>query len=198
MSAWEALLGLPACLLVAAALAGGGPATPAEPPRSSRYEDLLALFADWRSFQQPKLVDGVPDYTAGAMAAQRRSLEAYKKRLAAIDASGWSVPEQVDWQVVRAEMNGLDFDHRVLQPWAKNPAFYVTVFTDESDQPAREGPLALGAVELWTFAFPLTPSEAARLDAGIRTIPPLLEQAQTNLVGSGKDLWTFGAKAIRG
>ncbi len=28
------------------------------------YEDLLALFADWREFEQPPLRDGAPDYTA--------------------------------------------------------------------------------------------------------------------------------------
>ena len=49
-------------------------------------------------------------------------------------------------------MHGLDFDHRVLQPWANNPAFYVTIFPSESDQPAREGPFAYGAVELWQYA----------------------------------------------
>ena len=64
-------------------------------------------------------------------------------------------------------MNGLDFDHRVLQPWANNPAFYVTVFLDESDQPAREGPLAAGAVELWKYAFPLSAKDAAEIAAGL-------------------------------
>jgi hypothetical protein len=44
-------------------------------------------------------------------------------------------------------MNGLDFDHRVIRPWANNPAFYVTIFTSQSDQPAREGHFAAGSVE---------------------------------------------------
>src|SRR5262245_50888925 len=30
--------------------------------RSSRYEDLVSLFGEWRAFQKPKLVNGVPDY----------------------------------------------------------------------------------------------------------------------------------------
>ena len=55
--------------------------------RSTRYEDLLSLFADWRTFQQPKRVNGVPDYSAAAMAAQRRDLAGYVNRLAAIDPS---------------------------------------------------------------------------------------------------------------
>src|SRR5262245_4276888 len=167
----------------------------AAPPAS--YGDLTTLFAEWRTFQKPKLTDGVPDYTAAAMAAQRRDLPAFQRRLAAIDTKGWTVPQQVDWHVVRAEMAGLEFDHRVLRPWANNPAFYVTVFPSRSDQPAREGPLSVGAVELWTYTFPLTPERAAAMAAGLRIVPKLLEQAKGNLVGTGGDLWTFGAKDIR-
>ena len=95
------------------------------------------------------------------------------------------------------EMSGLDFDHRVLRPWANNPAFYVTVFTSESDQPAREGPHADAAVEVWTFTFPLTDAESRRMAVGVRAIPALLEQARTNLVGTGKDLWKFGTQSVR-
>jgi hypothetical protein len=164
---------------------------------ASDYGELVKLFADWRAFQKPKLVDGVPQYTAEAMAAQQRELPTFERRLQAIDPSGWPVNQQVDWHIVRAEMNGLDFDHRVRRPWATNPAFYVTVFLEQSDQPAREGPLAYGAVEVWNYSFPLTAGKAQEVDAGIRTIPQLLEQAKTNLVGNGRDLWIYGAKSIR-
>ena len=164
---------------------------------ASDYSELVKLFADWRAFQKPKLVDGVPQYTADAMAAQRRELPSFQQRLQAIDPGGWPVNQQVDWHVVRAEMNGLDFDHRVRKPWATNPAFYVTVFLEQSDQPAREGPVAYGAVEVWSYSFPLTAEKAQEMDAGIRTIPPLLEQAKKNLVGNGRDLWVFGAKSIK-
>ncbi len=180
---------------MACLLAAGGAVTPGG--AAGRYEDLLSLFADWRAFQKPKLVNGVPDYSAAAMAAQHRDLAAYRRRLAEIDPSGWPIPQQVDWRLVEAEMNGLDFDHRVLRPWANNPAFYVTVFPSQSDQPAREGPFAYGAVELWTYTFPLTPDRADRIASGLRTIPALLDQAKRNLVGNGKDLWVFGTRSIR-
>ena len=165
--------------------------------RGQRHEDLVSLFTAWRTFQQPKLVDGVPDYSARAMAAQHRELATYQRRLAALDTSGWTTPAQVDYHIVRAEMNGLDFDHRVLRPWANNPAFYVTVFAEQSDQPAREGPHAAGAVELWSYTFPLSASNAARVDSGLRTIPALLAQARVNLTGNGRDLWTFSAGDVR-
>ena len=35
---------------------------------SNKYEDLTALFAQWREFQKPVVVDGIPDYSAAAMA----------------------------------------------------------------------------------------------------------------------------------
>ena len=165
--------------------------------RGQRHEDLVSLFTAWRTFQQPKLVDGVPDYSARAMAAQHRELATYQRRLAALDTSGWTTPAQVDYHIVRAEMNGLDFDHRVLRPWANNPAFYVTVFAEQSDQPAREGPHAAGAVELWSYTFPLSASDAARVASGLRTIPALLAQARVNLTGNGRDLWTFSAGDVR-
>jgi uncharacterized protein (DUF885 family) len=165
--------------------------------RSTRYQDLTSLFAEWRTFQRPALKDGVPDYSAAAMATQHAALASYRARLAAIDPSGWPLPQQADYHVVRAEMNGLDFDQRVLKPWANNPAFYVTIFPSESDQPAREGPFAYGGVELWSYRFPLSASDADAIAAGVRTVPALLTQARTNLVGNGKDLWVHGARDMR-
>jgi uncharacterized protein (DUF885 family) len=162
--------------------------------RAARYEDLVTLFNEWRLFQKPKLIDAVPDYTATAMAAQQRELPAYQARLKAIDTTGWSVAQQVDYHIVRAEMNGLDFDHRVLKPWAMNPAFYVSVFSSQSDQPAREGHQARGSIELWTYQFPLTLERSTELRRELGVIPPLLEQAKKNLTGNGKDLWTLAVR----
>jgi hypothetical protein len=185
------------CLIAIAAVAAGYTAFDRVSAADSRYEDLVSLFREWREFQKPRLTEGVPDYTAAAMAAQYRELATYRKRLDAIDTSAWPIGQQVDWYIVRAEMDGLDFDHRVLRPWANNPAFYVTVFAAQSDQPAREGPQADGSVELWTYGFPLSAARAQQMDAGIRVIPKLLEQARTNLVGNGRDLWIYGAESIR-
>src|SRR5262245_6566861 len=94
----------------------------AKQPKSS-FAASPNLFAEWRAFQRPDLSDGVPDYTARAMSTQHRQLPAFQRRLADIGAGGWPIREQVDWHIVRAEMNGLDFDHRVLRPWANNPGF---------------------------------------------------------------------------
>jgi len=170
---------------------------PNDQARPRRYEDLVAFFQEWRAFQRPKLVNGVPDYRAAAMTAQQKALVPMQRRLASFDTTGWSKPQQVDYRIVQAEMNGLDFDLRVLKPWAQNPAFYVTVFLDQSDQPAREGPFAWGAIELWSYKFPLSAKDAEEVRTGLRAIPGLLAQARQNLVGEARDLWLYGSRNIK-
>ncbi len=165
--------------------------------RSSRYEDLVQLFEEWRAFQKPPTVAGIFDYSAAAMATQHRELAAYQKRLAAIDTSGWPVAQRIDYHLVKAEMNGLDFDHRVRQPWARDPAFYVMIFPEQSDVPAREGPVIYGAIDLWAYSFPLTPQSAGELSAQIRKIPAVLAQAKSNLVGNARDLWVAGIRSMK-
>jgi len=160
------------------------------------YDSLVALFDDWRAFQRPARVDGVPDYSSGAMARQHTELEGMRRRHARIDPTAWDVASRVDYELVRAEMNGLDFDHRVLAPWARNPAFYATVFPDQSDQPAREGPHAEGAIELWRYPLPLDAEAVAAIGAGLDLIPPLLAAARVNLVGNARDLWLYGTRTM--
>jgi len=169
----------------------------AEKHRSNRYEDLVALFEEWRSFQKPPLVEGIFDYSAPARAKQHRELAAYQQRLATIDTSGWLVAQRVDYHLVKAEMNGLDFDHRVRKPWARNPAFYVMLFPDQSDVPAREGPVIHGAIDLWRYEFPLEPEPAAELAAQIRAIPKMLAPAKSNLVENARDLWLSGMRSLK-
>ena len=114
-----------------------------------------------------------------------------------IDPGDWPIPQQVDWHVVRAEMNGYDFNHRVLQPWVRDPAYYDSIWTGRSDVPGHEGPTHHAVVELWTYDFPLSDAEEARLIAELSVIPPLMEQAQKNLTGNARELWVAGIRNIR-
>ena len=162
------------------------------------YPALVSLFKEWRKFQKPSLVDNVPDYGATAMAQQFRELSRYQADLAAISTDNWPVDQKVDYQIVRAEMNGLDFNHRVLRPWVRDPAFYATVFAEQSDTPAHEGQVAIGEIELWMYNFPLDEGSAARLAVELKTVPPLLAQARSNLTGNARDLWGMGIAVFDG
>lgn len=160
------------------------------------YDDLVTLFREWRDFERPEFVDGVPNYSAEAMAAQHAELAGWQDRLRSLDPSGWTTAQQIDWHLVRAEMNGLDFDHRVRRPWARDPAFYVTIYPAESDVPAHEGAVIHGWIDLWTYDYPLSEADAADLAGRIGTIPTLLDQAKRNLTGDARDLWTAGVRSF--
>lgn len=172
-------------------------ASASEQVAPSSYDDLVELFHQWRAFEAPRFHDGVPDYSADAMDTQHQALPRWRARLAAIDPSGWPIPQQVDWQIVKAEMNGLDFNYRVLRPWARDPAFYVWLYPSHSDVPTQAGPAIDGEIELWSYDFPLSASDAAELTRRIAVVPRLLDQARTNLEDSNaRDLWMAGIPAF--
>ena len=161
------------------------------------YQELIKLFQDWRQFEQPPLRNGAPDYTVERFAQRYEQFKTYRSRLEAIDPTEWPTPDQVDWHLVRAEMNGFDFNHRVLKPWVRDPAFYETIFTYRSDVPAHEGPTHHGFIDLWTYEFPLSRDEEKRLVAQLKVIPPLMKQARRNLTGNARDLWIAGIRNIK-
>jgi len=165
--------------------------------RASTHDDLVQLFEDWRAFESPPLLDGAPDYTAERFEARQPQYLELRARLDAFDISDWPIPEQVDWHLVRAEMNGFDFNRRVLKPWARDPAFYKSLWTYRSDVPAHEGPTHHAVVELWTYEFPLSEDEEQRLIGELGVIPPLTQQARENLTGNARDLWVTGIRDIR-
>ncbi len=160
------------------------------------YSSLVELFNDWRRFEQPALRDGAPDYTEAAMQAKHQQLKSYQQRLQALDIADWPVEQQVDYHLVRAEMNGMDFNIRVLKPWQRDPAFYASVWTYQSDTPAHEGPTHAAIIELWQYQFPLSEEAEIRLTSELKTIPPLLQQARINLTGNARELWVAGIKNI--
>lgn len=166
-------------------------------PVLNNYQDLVGLFRAWRAFENPPLREGAPDYTAETFEKRRPEFEKLRGRLLALDTTGWTVAQRVDWHIVRAEMNGYDFNQRVLQPWVRDPAFYKSLWTARSDVPDHEGPTHHRVTELWTYAFPLSTDDRAGLLRDLRVIPPLNEQAKRNLTGNARDLWIAGIRDIR-
>jgi len=144
---------------------------------SSQYEDVISLFKEWREFQKPKIINGVPDYTPAAMKEQRRGLEKIQSRLAAMDCSSWPVSQQVDYHLVRAEMNGLEFDHRVMRPWSRDPCFYN-----------------IDSLRLPIPKLPLADKDIGNFRVKLQAIPKILEQAKGNLNEEAKDLWFLGIR----
>ena len=191
---------LPGLLLLASLLAGScepdAPSTTTEPTHAA-YQNLVELFRTWRAFEAPPLKDGAPDYTAATFEQRWPDFLALRERLQAIDTTGWPIPDRVDWMLIWAEMNGYDFNHRILKPWERDPAFYQSLWTYRSDVPAHEGPTHHATTEIWTYEFPLSETEKARLLSDLAVIPALNAQAQGNLTGNARDLWVAGIRDIR-
>ena len=173
------------------------PSPPAQVKGPAVYDSLVALYRDWRAFEAPPLKDGAPDYTVATFANRLPGFKKLQARLTALDTAGWPVPHRVEWHVVWAEMNGFDFNYRVLQPWTRDPAFYKTLWMERSDVPAHEGPTHHGTLELWTYTFPLNGPAREKMLRELRVIPALNEQAKQNLTGNARDLWVAGIRDIK-
>lgn len=171
--------------------------TKAENFTSNDYQDLVTLFKEWRTFENPPLRDGAPDYTAETFEKRWPRFKELQSKLQSIDTTNWSVENQVDWMIVWAEMNGYDFNHRILKPWVRDPAFYKTIWANRSDVPAHEGPTNHGTVDLWTYSFPLSTKERTRLLTDLKVIRPFNTQAKKNLTGNARDLWVTGIRDIQ-
>lgn len=143
------------------------------------YAALVKLFQDFRAFAPPHVHDGVPDYTPAAMAEQAVQLKVFQQRLAAIDDSQWPVSQRVDYMIVLAEMRGLEFQHRVMRPWQRDPAFYSTTNLGF-------GPKIYGAMSI--PKLPLSAEDAATYRVKLAAVPKILEQARSNLTDVRGDL----------
>lgn len=185
-------------LLIAIFVASCQPTKKETPPKgASDYASLVNLFKEWRAFETPPLRDGAPDYTATTFEQRMPAFKKLQEKLLAMDTARWPIEHRVDWHLVWAEMNGFDFNHRVLQPWVRDPAYYATVKTERSDVPAHEGPTHHKTLELWTYQFPLSPEAKTKLIQELGVISPLNAQAKVNLTGNAKDLWIAGIRDIK-
>ena len=165
--------------------------------RPSNYDQLLELFQRWRDFEMPPMSNGAPDYTSKRFDEQRKEFLNLKNELKNIDTTKWPIYHQVDWHIVQSEMNGYDFNYRVLKPWSRDPAFYQTIWMYESDVPAHEGPTNHSLLEFWQYEFPLKKDDAERMASEFDVIPNILFQARGNLTGNAKDLWVAGIENFK-
>lgn len=157
---------------------------------------LVELFKEWRTFEVPPLIDGVPDYSQESFDARQAGYTVLREKLEGLPKEKWSVEAQVDWQLLWAEMNGYQFNYKVLKPWQRDPAFYKAIWTSKSDVPAHEGPTSHFVIELWQYNFPLNKEDRKKLISAIQRIPNFNQQAQKNLTGNAKDLWIAGIRDI--
>ena len=165
--------------------------------KSLNYDDLIQLFTDWRNFENPPLLDGTPDYTKERFDNDQNKFIELREKLNSFYIDEWPINKQIDWHIVKAEINGYDFNYRVLKPWERDPAFYQTIWMYQSDVPAHEGPTNHGVLEFWMYEIPLDKDSENRILKELKSITPFLDQAKKNLIGNAKELWDAGIQNFR-
>jgi hypothetical protein len=122
-------------------LCGFGCCAWAQSPPASWEQQLVAVLAQVREYRQPLLSKRALDFSPPAVAQRRALLEALRSRLGAMPWRTWTVPQQVDYLAVRAQLDALLFEYRRLRPWARDPGLYVDVARDLAftPLPLRDG-----------------------------------------------------------
>jgi hypothetical protein len=135
------------------------------------YESLIEMNEEILELAKPKQINGVPDYSGDAIDSQRRALDDFRDRLLKLDVASWSVPQQVDYLLVWSKMNAIVFDHRVMQPWSRDPLNYLYQF--------RGIPHA---------DVPSTPEEQRVLAGKLQAVPAMVDNAIGNLTQPAGEL----------
>ena len=97
--------------------------------KTDTYQSLLQLFKELTLLEHTSLPNGVPDYSKQTILKSQQTLQQYKSQLSKIDTIGWSLDQKVDFVLLLAEMNAMDFNCRILKPWVRDPAFYAIIFS---------------------------------------------------------------------
>lgn len=117
---------------------------------------------------------GGPDYSPAGLEARATRMAMVRQRLAAINPDDWPISQKVDYLLTVAQINHQDFQHRVLQPWARDPGHYVDTL------------LRFAMVD-----FPIPPERLPMFKTQLENIPKILEQARTSLTKPSSEFGRF-------
>ena len=153
----------------------------------SDYHSLIDLFEEFRENIKPVVINGLPDFTTSTMENQYNDLKLLQERFGNIQISDWDVSKQVDYHVLRSEMNGVEFDHRVLKQWSRDPGFYNLtdgIYPRLLVHHSR----SLSDWGLYEPEFPLPTKDYEDFKTKLKVIPKLFDQAKHNLTNAVPEL----------
>jgi len=151
------------------------------------YDRFLAFYEDVKTGIEFQLVDEVPAYSAAAMVQRHATIQDHRAQLDTIDPSDWNRTQQINYLVVRSELDELDFNHRVFRRWSRDPGFYTAVYL-------AYGPSSAHKLEI-PEEFPMDEETLATFKPRLEAVPRLYAAAKENLTEPVGDLTRL---AIRG
>jgi len=157
---------------------------PLIPGQDEHPPELLKLAEEFRVMRgytgrrwQPSAQTGVPDY-AGLVQKQKELLPQFRNRLDTLDPSGWSVHCQIDYLLLRSQMDKLEWELYVVRQTTRNPSFYV-------DQAiGNVGHLLTGGRVMGEkpALMPYTRERANAILIALNDTEKILEQGRRNLI----------------
>lgn len=148
------------------------------------HDGLVALYQQARKDVDFTVRNHVPDVSEAAMAARQQAAQRAVAQIGAIDDKAWPIPQRADLMLALAEMRGVDFEHRVLRPWARDPSWWSTL------------DLGWGPKVKTAFSppkLPITDAAAkATFAAQLRATPTILGNARLTLTDARGDLIDLG------
>jgi uncharacterized protein (DUF885 family) len=160
-------------------------ATPAisSPTNKSGTGDIAALrkMADdyyaWRNENYPvgssdsglhTWDDRLTDYSAAKIAERAQHVRKLLDQIRALAAANWPKDDRIDWMLFRSQLEGADFNSRVLQSEKTDPQVYVGECTN-------------GIFSLLKKEYDAPRKRALAATARLKQMPPLLAQGERNL-----------------
>ncbi|KPF77302.1 hypothetical protein IP68_01130 [Blastomonas sp. AAP25] len=158
-----------------------GAATLAAAPCAHAQAEVQQLGADfwtWRAATQPATSDDIPrivrpakwtpDWSAAAVAEQRKTLAAFEARWKSLAGTPQTVSEKVDYRLMGSALARVNWELDHVAAWRRQPHFYV----------------AQALTPVFEVLLPPPPVESARVEQVIRLLentPAVLAAGQANL-----------------
>src|SRR6266576_3785300 len=150
--------------------------TPSAIPTEDTLDKLASDFWSWRAKYAPFTGDdvnrlerpgGVRDWSAAAIDKRSRDLKDFDARYQKIDASGWPVPQQVDYRLIGSALSRVHWELEVNPRWKRDPNFYI----EQTLTPI---------VEALTVPGPYDEARSREILTRIENVPSILQQGSEN------------------
>jgi uncharacterized protein (DUF885 family) len=168
--------------------------TPSATPTGDTLEKLASDFWAWRAKYAPFTGDdvnrlerpgGPRDWSAAAIDKRGRDLKDFEARYEKIDASGWPVPQQVDYRLIGSALSRVHWELEVNPRWKRDPNFYI----EQTLTPI---------VEALTVPAPYDEARSREILTRIENVPSILQQGAENLDKVPEPFINVAVQALEG
>jgi uncharacterized protein (DUF885 family) len=145
--------------------------------QADSLDKLATDFWVWRAQYAPFTGDdvnrierpgGTRDWSRAQIDNQRKDLAEFETRWKKLDATGWSIPKQVDYRLIGSALSRVRWELDIDPRWKRDPTFYIA----QTLTPV---------VEALTVPGPYDEAHSREILTRIENIPSILQQGIANL-----------------